>query len=124
YFLFKLELTSFNKGVLVMVTVTKDKNYSMTIISEATKGLNLDTTDYKAKSLLTIDEQESHAKVADILIKNALENIDEANPDWTYVASRIYMNELYNQAAHNRNYDVTLKYGDFYQLITTLIEKG
>src|SRR5699024_6849949 len=71
-----------------------------------------------------IDEQASHAKVADILIKNALENIDEANPDWTYVASRIYMNELYNQAAYNRNYDVTLKYGDFYQLITTLIEKG
>src|SRR5690625_6470282 len=34
------------------------------------------------------------------------------------------MNELYNQAAYNRNYDVTLKYGDFYQLITTLIEKG
>src|SRR5690625_3929282 len=107
-----------------MVTVTKDKNYIMTIISEATKGLNLDITDYQAKSLRTIDEQASHAKVADILIKNALENIDEANPDWTYVASRIYMNELYNQAAYNRNYDVTLKYGDFYQLITTLIEKG
>src|SRR5690625_5838842 len=34
------------------------------------------------------------------------------------------MNELYNQAAYNRNYDVTLKYGDFYQIITTLIEKG
>lgn len=107
-----------------MVTATKDKNYIMTIISEATKGLNLDITDYQAKSLRTIDEQASHAKVADILIKNALENIDEANPDWTYVASRIYMNELYNQAAYNRNYDVTLKYGDFYQLITTLIEKG
>lgn len=107
-----------------MTTVTKDKTYIMTIISEATKGLNIDTTDYEAKAFRTIDEQASHAKVADILTKNALENIDEANPDWTYVASRIYMNELYNQAAYNRNYDVTLKYGDFYHLITALIEKG
>src|SRR5699024_9794232 len=104
-----------------MVTVTKDTHYIMTMLSEATKELNLDIPNYKAKSMRTIDEQASHAKVADIIIKNALENIDEANPDWTYVASRIYMNELYNQAAYNRNYDVTLKYGDFYQLITTLI---
>src|SRR5699024_4469817 len=123
-FLFKLRLTSFNKGDLIMVTVTKDKNYIMTIISEGTKGLNLDITDYQAKSLRTIDEQASHAKVEDILIKNDKENIDETNPEWTYVTSRIYMNELYNQAAYNRNYDVTFKYGDFYKLITTLIEKG
>src|SRR5690625_2596043 len=107
-----------------MVTVTKDKNYIMTIISEATKELNLDITDYQTKSMQTINEQASNTKDSDILRKNALENIDEANPDCTYVASRIYMNELYNQAAYNRNYDVTLKYGDFYQLITTLIEKG
>src|SRR5690625_3927659 len=116
-FLFQLRLTPFNKGELIIVRATKDTNHIMTIISEATIGLNLDITDYQAKSLRTIDEQASHAKVADILIKYALENIDEANPDWTYVASRIYMNELYNQAAYNRNYDVTLKYGDFYLLI-------
>src|SRR5699024_4202172 len=102
-----------------MVTATKDKKYIMTIISEATKGLNLDITDYQAKSLRIIDEQASNAKVADILI-----NIDEAKADWDYVASRIYMHVLYNQAAYNRNYHVTLKYCDFYQLITTLIEKG
>src|SRR5690625_6325695 len=104
-----------------MVTATKDKNYIMTIISEATKGLNLDITDYQAKSLRTIDEQASHAKVADILIKNALENIDEANPDWTYVASRIYMNELYNQAAYNRKYEVRSNDGGFFKLISSLI---
>src|SRR5699024_12383950 len=107
-----------------MVTVTKDKNYIMTIISEATKGLNLDITDYQAKSLRTIDEQASHAKVADILIKNALENIDKANPDWTYVASRIYMKGLYKQAANSRHNDTESKYGDYYHIIKTLTEKG
>ncbi len=107
-----------------MVTVVKDKDFIMNIITEATKDLNIDTADYQEKSLRTIDEQASNEKVVDILTKNALENIDEANPDWTYVASRIYMKDLYNQAAKNRNYDAEVKYGDFYQLISDLTEKG
>src|SRR5699024_8267505 len=85
---------------------------------------NIDTQNYQEKSLRVIDEQTSDEQVVDILTKNALENIDEANPDWTYVARRIYMKGLYNQAAKHRNYDAEHKYGDFYQLIIDLTDKG
>src|SRR5690625_7630259 len=44
--------------------------------------------------------------------------------DWYYLASSIYINEHYIQSVYNRYYDFTHKYGDFYQLITTIIEKG
>src|SRR5699024_7995126 len=43
---------------------------------------------------------------------------------WTYVASRIYLSELYDKAAQNRNYDAKLKYGNFHSLLQTLTEKG
>ncbi|WP_425509057.1 ribonucleoside-diphosphate reductase subunit alpha [Virgibacillus doumboii] len=60
----------------------------------------------------------------DSLIKLALENIDEANPDWTFAASRIYLHQLYESAAVNRGYDANIRYGNFYELIFMLTEKG
>ena len=53
-----------------------------------------------------------------------MENIDEATPNWTFFASRLYLQELYRQAANNRNYDIEDKYGDLYQLIKQLTDKG
>src|SRR5699024_1220419 len=50
--------------------------------------------------------------------------IDEANPDWTFLASRLYLNELYQKAAENRGYKKREQYGDFYKLIHLLTEKG
>ena len=41
-------------------------------------------------------------KMIDILIKYALENIDEANTEWTYFAARIYLHNLYRKAAENQ----------------------
>src|SRR5699024_9387674 len=107
-----------------MDTAIKGNKKVMEIISNVTKNLNIDTQNYQEKSLRVIDEQTSDEQVVDILTKNALENIDEANPDWTYVARRIYMKGLYNQAAKHRNYDAEHKYGDFYQLIIDLTDKG
>lgn len=63
-------------------------------------------------------------KLIDVLIRRALENIDEANPDWTFVASRLYLQKLYYHAAKNRQYSPSLKYGDFYQLLELLIQEG
>lgn len=107
-----------------MVTVAKDQHHIMNMILEATKGLNIETHEFKEKSIRTIDEHSSQEKIIDKLVKNALENIDEANPDWTYVASRVYMQGLYDEAARNRNYKAVIKYGDFYELIKTLTDKG
>lgn len=93
-------------------------------IEESTLGLGLNTKEYQEKALRMIPEEASTEQINEILVKNALENIDEANTAWTYVASRIYLADLYKKAAHNRNYDAQHKYGDFYELLQTLTDKG
>lgn len=94
------------------------------LIDCVTEGLKLDKDLYEEKATRMIAPSLSKEEVYDILIKNALENIDEANPDWTYVASRLYVEQLYEKAAQNRQYASEDQYGDFYKLIKTLTEEG
>ncbi len=54
----------------------------------------------------------------------ALNQIAIDEPNWTYVAARLYLNELYGKAATNRGYHQIAKYGDFYTLIKVLSDKG
>ncbi|WP_369792747.1 ribonucleoside-diphosphate reductase subunit alpha [Virgibacillus sp. SK37] len=93
-------------------------------INRAAKELPINTEKYIEKSLRAIQEDTSLEKITDILVKNALENIDESAPEWTFLASRIFLEELYRQAAKNRDFDVHLRYGNFYKLISTLTEQG
>ncbi len=97
-----------------MTTKTLDKITQL--VDQATNGLNVD------RELLMQKAHQSGG--TDSLIKLALENIDEANPDWTFAASRIYLHQLYESAAVNRGYDANIRYGNFYELIFMLTEKG
>ncbi|WP_188454680.1 ribonucleoside-diphosphate reductase subunit alpha [Virgibacillus oceani] len=54
----------------------------------------------------------------------ALNNIAMDEPNWTFAAARMYLNELYQKAGENRGYSSEAKYGGFYQLINMLTEKG
>ena len=94
------------------------------IIEDAKKGLKIDVTDFIEKANRTIQSEDNFKEITDGLIKLALENIDEANPDWTFFASRIYLQQLYREAALNRHYDAEKEYGDFYELVEQLTNKG
>jgi len=93
-------------------------------IDHAAQDIGIDVTSYKKKCLRTVSTETDKKKITDILIKHAIENIDEASPNWTFLASRLYLNQLYQQAADNRGYPSEEKYGDFYQLLTLLTDKG
>jgi ribonucleoside-diphosphate reductase alpha chain len=54
----------------------------------------------------------------------AVNQIAIDQPDWTFVAANFYLNELYRDAAKNRGYEPTEKYGDFYELIHILTDLG
>lgn len=107
-----------------MAIASKQANEIEKIIETAHKGLNLSLKEFTEKSLRLINENTSFEEKTNILIKNALENIDEANPDWTFLASQIYLQQLYEKAAQNRKYDATERYGSFYELIKLLTDKG
>lgn len=88
----------------------------------------LQTTDQpyidKIVRTITAKDEFKASEITETLIKTALENVDEASPEWTYVASRAYLLRLYKQASRNRSYDARDKYGDFYGLLKTLGSKG
>lgn len=62
------------------------------------------------------------AEITNRLILDALDNIDETNPNWTFVASRFYLNRLYKEASYNRSYDATEKYGSLVGILKALGE--
>lgn len=107
--------------MIIDIATTRDR--LVEIIDLAQQGLAVETNAYKEKAFKTIQEDTPIDKALDILVQIALENIDESAPDWTYVASRIYLQQLYHQARHNRHYDDGT-YGDFYELITMLTDEN
>lgn len=119
-----------------MTVITKDKGRRKLpfdlerlnrFIDEVMKEFpHLDSTKYKKRTLRLITSQEEYraAEITDKLILNALDNITREEPEWTFVASRIFLNKLYKEAGYNRSYDHADKYGSFYGLLKTLGEKG
>ena len=69
------------------------------LVNESCRGLKVDKELIKDKAMKANPLEEE--KVYDTLIKTALENIDEANGDYTYFASRVYLKNLYKHAANN-----------------------
>lgn len=86
----------------------------------------LDTQEFSEKIVSTITARDEYKadQITNLITLTALENIDMANPDWTYVASYVHLRQLYKKASKNRVYDASKKYGDFYSLLTTLTDKG
>jgi len=79
---------------------------------------------YMERILSYVEYQPFHhiSKLSNFLILEALANISEMEPDWTYLAARIYLDQLYLEAKENRNDNQA--YGNFYHLIYTLTKKG
>lgn len=63
-------------------------------------------------------------KITEMLILDGLTNIDIDEPAWTFVCAQFYLQSLYHEAAKNRAYDVSKKYGSFYGLLKTMGSKG
>jgi ribonucleoside-diphosphate reductase alpha chain len=100
-------LTELNK-VLEIITQAADKyNINAGELIQKIKSQNLAEMNSNQQALLY-----------------ALNRIAMDEPNWTFVAARLYLNELYTNAAENRGYQRSLKYGDFHHLIQTLTEKG
>ncbi|SES12118.1 ribonucleoside-diphosphate reductase alpha chain [Gracilibacillus ureilyticus] len=54
----------------------------------------------------------------------ALNRISMDQPNWTFVAAHFHLTQLYEEAAKNRNYNAADKYGNLYELLVTLTDKG
>lgn len=118
-----------------MTLITKDKGnrkqpFNKERLEKFIDGImdqfpDLNADNYKKRIYGLIESQDEYraAKITDKLILNALDNITMEEPSWTFVASRIYLEKLYKEAAYNRAYDAENKYGDFYGLLKNLGSK-
>nr|WP_142255318.1 ribonucleoside-diphosphate reductase subunit alpha [Bacillus sinesaloumensis] len=86
-----------------------ETNYQidMTELRDKLQGINLSNQDANQHALFY-----------------ALNNIAMDQPNWTYLAANLYLNELYEKASSSRNYNRVLKYGSFYSLLEELSHKG
>lgn len=82
--------------------------------------------EYLSRIQNTILQRDSYTseQLTNLLILEGLSNINEQEPEWTYFCAQIYLSKLYKEAASNRGYKKELKYGDFYDLVKTLVSKG
>jgi ribonucleoside-diphosphate reductase alpha chain len=104
-----------------------DRTRFTTFIRNISKDFyHLSIQDYLNKTIQMIEnrEQLTSEQITDLLILEGLSRIDEQEPDWTFLCARIYLKKLYNEAAINRGYHPNEKYGPFFKLIETLVEKN
>src|SRR4051812_37850987 len=101
--------------------VQKERSQVLAEIQKAAEKYDLDVKEIKGRvQLLNGNAQEANEQV----MFYALNKISMDQPNWTFVAARAFLNELYDLAAENRGYDPSHKYADFYALMKTLTEKG
>jgi ribonucleoside-diphosphate reductase alpha chain len=103
-----------------MTTKGKEElHYVLETIDQVSEKYKIDVTELKNRINL-LDKVEANQKA----LLYAVNQIAMDQPDWTFVAARLYLNELYGKAANSRGYDCSVKYGDFYNLIKQLTDIG
>ena len=111
------------KEMTLKVTLTAKESLERFIEKEK-RNLALDYTTYMEKINRVLQEEVSYEDALETSISLALENIDEAEPDWTYLAAQLYLEKLYTKATVNRKLDPEKPYAGFYDLIKMLTDKG
>ncbi|WP_425283789.1 ribonucleoside-diphosphate reductase subunit alpha [Mesobacillus persicus] len=88
-------------------------------ITIASEKYNLDTAQMieKVARLEGLSQNEA-------ALHYALNQVSMADPNWTFLAAKLYVHELYRKASVNRGFSQESKYGDFYALITELTRIG
>ena len=99
----------------------------------ACEGLNANPAELEAEAQIKFKNGIKTSEIQQLLILAAVNKISDQTPDYTYVAARLILYDLYKQVAHQRGYTVkdklTQKYSPynaekFVDFIYELVEKG
>lgn len=101
--------------------VQSELQFVVNAIEEAAEIYKLDATKMieKVKEINGSDKDKNQQALFYALNKIAMDE-----PNWTFMAARLYLQDLYKKAAENRQYEWTKKYGDFYPLLQHLTKAG
>ncbi|MCD5324884.1 MULTISPECIES: ribonucleoside-diphosphate reductase subunit alpha [Pontibacillus] len=93
-------------------------------VKEDYPHLDIDHFSQMVRQLIQAKGYDSYHQLYNEVILKGLDQMDEEEPDWTFVCARIYAQYLYEQAALHRHFTKEEAYPDFYSLIETLHTKG
>ena len=103
------------------------------VIDFACYGLRVDPLELEADAHIQFREGITTKEIQQLLIRTAAEKIKPENPDWSYVAGRLLLYDLYKDVGHVRGYKVKDKIDgkykpynpeSFYELIKIYTERG
>ncbi|WP_078381618.1 ribonucleoside-diphosphate reductase subunit alpha [Sutcliffiella halmapala] len=85
---------------------------------------HLQTNDFKEKAIRIIEKQENYhiTEIFPQLILEALSRLTEEEPDWTFVAERFLLKQLYQEACATRG--TQNPYSNLSFLLSSLVEEG
>ncbi|BBW96983.1 ribonucleoside-diphosphate reductase subunit alpha [Geobacillus icigianus] len=86
--------------------------------------LSLEEYEERVWQLLSRKEMVTFRQLYQTAILEGLSYISEEEPEWTFVCARLYLQQLYREAARHRGYEERKRYGDFYSLLVALTEQG
>ncbi|WP_100331090.1 ribonucleoside-diphosphate reductase subunit alpha [Bacillus xiapuensis] len=92
-------------------------------IQEEYPLLSVEEVESKVDNALKEKEEWTADQIHRLLLQAAVERITSEEPDWTYVAARLYLHKLYEEAAAVRG-NSAHGYGRFYELIQLLTNEG
>jgi len=85
------------------------------VISFAIEGLNVNGEELEMDAQIQFVNDMKTEDIQQLLIKTASEKVSPQEPDWTYVAGRLLLYDLYKQVSHKRGYKIKEKPdGKFY----------
>lgn len=106
---------------MMIEELQSELNYVLESLEQVSGKYQINTMELRERlSQLDVTELEANQQA----LVYAVNQIAMDQPDWTFVAARLYLNELYGKAAKSRGYERSLEYGDFYSLIKELTDIG
>ena len=103
--------------------------YLQKICDYAVKGIEGENEIYTSKKLIEscaniIRPSMSNDEVRNSVIQISLELTTDSEPKWQYVASKLYIDKLYDDIRKNRGLEEDSNvYGDFYNFISAMTER-
>lgn len=104
-------------------TVQRVAKEAFTEIQREFPHIELVGYEKKVKGTLDTREEWTDEQVWQLLLHSAVERITSTEPDWTFIAARLYLQQLYKQAATTRG-EKTDGYGSFLRLLHLLTKEG
>lgn len=107
-----------------MKTLDKDTLIFFDELEKDFQHLDFQPLKNRAKQYVENKQEINEEEFIHQLILEALSYMDENSPDWSYVAARLLLNDLYRQGKENRHSTNQNVYVNFFHLIDTLTKKG